>query len=106
MVYLCVCVCVCVLYLEAQCSSDQCVCRLDAVRLSVLGAVAVWESLQTETRKEIHRCGGVHQRAAGRDAHHLVDIRSHTHRLQHCNYREQVYRENTVLVNSYSNLVL
>lgn len=73
------CVCVCVLYLEAQCSSDQCVCRLDAVRLGVLGAVAVWESLQIETRKEIHRCGGVHQRAAGRDAHHLDDTGSHTH---------------------------
>ena len=68
----------CVLYLEAQRSSDQCVCRLDAVRLGVLGAVAVWESLQTETRKEIHRCGGLHQRAAGRDAHHLDSIGSHT----------------------------
>lgn len=70
------CVCVCV-YLEAQRSSDQCVCRLDAVRLGVLGAVAVWKSLQVETGEEIHRHGGLHQRAAGRDAHHL-DAETHT----------------------------
>ncbi len=72
-VYVCVCVCVCVcaLYLEAQCSSDQCVCCLDAIRLGVLGAVTVWKSLQVETRKEIHGHGRIHQRPASWDAHNL-----------------------------------
>lgn len=66
-------VCLWVLYLKTQCSSDERVCCLDAVRLSVFRAVTIRKSLKVETWKEIHWSGGIHQRATRWDIYHLKE---------------------------------
>lgn len=46
--------------------------RLNAVRLGVFGAVSVGESLQIETRQEVHRLCDVHEGAARGNANNLI----------------------------------
>lgn len=48
--------------------------RLNAVRLGVLGAISVGESLQIETGQEVHRLCDVHEGAARGNANNLIGV--------------------------------